>query len=289
LETGTLPLSYCPSKPILSTSRRVRPVRRAREHMFVMRRRTQIEFESAMTLMEAGCGDSEIERLTGIPSGTVSAWRHGRGVAYHRRLAAAKPSWRPNEPQAYCYLLGAYLGDGCIAVFPSGAASLVLTLDSSYPGIIGKVERAMSCVLQTPVSRFLRMAGSVTALQTCHPALPYVFPQHGRGRKHTRAIRLTAWQRTLTERHPEHLIRGLIHSDGCRVINRFKTKLPSGRVAEYAYPRYFFSNLSADIRQIFCEHCDLLDIRWTQSNSRNISVSHRRSVARLDEFVGPKS
>jgi hypothetical protein len=223
--------------------------------MFEMRRRTQLEFESAMTLMEAGCGDSEIERLTGIPSGTVSAWRHGRGLDYHRRLAAAKPSWRPNEPRAYSYLLGVYLGDGCITVLPSGAASLVVTLDSGYPGIVGEVERAMHCFLPgTPVSRYLRMAGSLTALQICHPALPYVFPQHGRGRKHTRPIRLTAWQRALTETHPEHLIRGLIHS-----------------------------------RQIFCDHCDLLGIRWTQSNSRNISVSHRKSVACLDDFVGPKS
>ncbi len=42
--------------------------------------------------------------------------------------------------------------------------------------------------------------------------------------------------------------RGLIESDGCRTVNRFKTKLPSGRIAEYAYPRYFFSDTSADIR-----------------------------------------
>jgi hypothetical protein len=51
---------------------------------------------------------------------------------------------------------------------------------------------------------------------------------------------------------------------------------------------YFFSNLSSDIRALFCEHCELLGIRWTQSNPRNISVSHRRTVALLDDFVGPK-
>ena len=87
---------------------------------------------------------------------------------------------------------------------------------------------------------------------------------------------------------PEPFLRGLIHSDGCRTVNRFKTKLPSGRVAEYAYPRYFFSDQSADIRGLFCEFCERLGVRWTQSNPRNISVSHRRSVALLDEFVGPK-
>src|SRR5918992_2690426 len=139
------------------------------------------------------------------------------------------------------------------------------------------------------VHEFLRMGSSVTAVQANHPALPFAFPQHGRGRKHTRRIILTDWQRALTHAHPKELLRGLIHSDGCRTVNRFKTKLPSGRVAEYEYPRYFFSNLSADIRGLFCEYCERLGVRWTQSNHRNISVSHRRSVAILDGFIGPKS
>src|SRR5919199_2636498 len=114
---------------------------------------------------------------------------------------------------------------------------------------------------------------------------PEFFPQHGSGPKHQRRIVLEPWQREVVDRFPERFLRGLIHSDGCRTINRFKTRLPSGRVAEYAYPRYFFSNLSPGIRGLFCEYCDRLGIRWTQSNHRNISVSHRVSVARLDEFV----
>jgi len=68
----------------------------------------------------------------------------------------------------------------------------------------------------------------------------------------------------------------------CRTTNRFRTTLPSGRVAEYAYARYFFSNLSADIRGLFCDACDALGVRWTLSNPRNVSVAHRASVARLD-------
>ena len=117
---------------------------------------------------------------------------------------------------------------------------------------------------------------------------PDLFPQMGPGRKHERAIVLAPWQREIVETHPWPFVRGLIHSDGCRTVNRFKTRLPSGRVAEYAYPRYFFSNLSADIRGLFCESCERLGLRWTQSNHRNISVSHRTSVALLDEYVGPK-
>jgi hypothetical protein len=115
------------------------------------------------------------------------------------------------------------------------------------------------------------------------------FPQHGPGKKHERKIELVEWQLEITHRYTQEFIRGLVHSDGSRCINRFSVKLPSGRVGRYAYPRYFFTNHSADIRRIFCDHCDLLGIRWSQSNSRNISISPRDSVAQLDSFVGPKT
>jgi hypothetical protein len=93
----------------------------------------------------------------------------------------------------------------------------------------------------------------------------------------------------LVDAYPQELLRGLIHSDGCRTVNRFSTTLPSGRVAEYAYPRYFFSNMSPDIRRCSARPATRSAIRWTQSNHRNISVSHRRSVAALDAFIGPKA
>ncbi|MDQ6822293.1 MAG: hypothetical protein M3076_18465 [Actinomycetota bacterium] len=65
--------------------------------------------------------------------------------------------------------------------------------------------------------------------------------------------------------------------------------LPSGRTAEYHYVRYFFSNHSDDIRHIFAEHCAFLGIRVTQSSHRNLSISHRHSVAILERIVGPKT
>jgi len=122
-----------------------------------------------------------------------------------------------------------------------------------------------------------------------NPNLPVAFPQHGPGPKHRREIRLAEWQRLIVHDEPQALLRGLIHSDGARCVNRFDTGLPSGRVAHYEYPRYFFSNLSSDIRGIFCDGCEQLGIKWTQSNHRNISVAHRASVAYLDSFVGPKA
>jgi hypothetical protein len=116
----------------------------------------------------------------------------------------ARPGWRPQSPAAYSYLLGAYLGDGHIVVFSPGSASLIITLNSTYPAIIAEVHEAVAAAFpEVGVHEFLRMGGSVTAVQANHPALPFAFPQHGPGKKHTRRIILSEWQRELTHAYPK--------------------------------------------------------------------------------------
>jgi len=193
-------------------------------------------------------------------------------------------SYRPPDRRSYSYLLGLYLGDGYVDWRTN---QLVIACDAGYPELIEDCWAAMQLASPGCHIGFYRTLGCIRVVGGSRLWLT-AFPQHGPGRKHERPIALAPWQREIVDEFPHEFLRGLIHSDGCRTINRFKTKLPSGRVAEYAYPRYFFSNLSADIRALFCEYCDKLGVRWTQSNHRNISVSHRRSVAVLDAFIGPK-
>jgi hypothetical protein len=109
---------------------------------------------------------------------------------------------------------------------------------------------------------------------------PCLFPQHGPGPKHERKIKLVDWQQDIVDEHPAKLVRGLIHSDGCRVMNK-----SMGRV----YVRYFFDNVSEDIRQIFCRACDQLGIEWRHPKEGTISIARRESIALLDTFVGPKT
>ena len=199
------------------------------------------------------------------------------------------PGWCPPDPAVYAYVLGMYLGDGCLYVRRPHSV-LTITLDSIYPGIVSETKSALERLVEgINVRVYDDPTHRRTSVAATYRYWTDVFPQHGPGRKHERPIILRDWQHGWLRRAPGRFLRGLIHSDGCRTVNRFKTKLPSGRVAEYEYPRYFFSNLADDIRALFCEYCDLLGIRWTQSNHRNISVSHRDSVARLDEFIGPKA
>lgn len=196
--------------------------------------------------------------------------------------------WRPTDDTSYAYLLGLYLGDGC--VFDTGwSFQLRIHLDAAYPRVIEEAAGAMAATLpHRRVIRRGRTGWRVVILEQNWAHLPCVFPQHGPGRKHERAIVLADWQRPLVQAHPGAFVRGLIHSDGCRTVNRFEARLPSGQRRAYAYPRYFFSNRSPDIRWLFCEAGDQLGVRWTTPNERNISVSRRQSVALLDRHVGPK-
>jgi len=112
------------------------------------------------------------------------------------------------------------------------------------------------------------------------PALAMSAPRHGPGKKHLRPIRLDAWQELLVEEATEEFIRGLIDSDGCRVVTNDRGTRSV---------RYQFSNRSDDIRGIFCAALDALGIPWTRPSQYVIAVYRKAAVARLDEFVGPKS
>jgi hypothetical protein len=164
-----------------------------------------------------------------------------------------------------------------------GGVLLRICLDTGYPRIVDDCWTAMALSMPRCRPGFVPRRGvQVVQVQASGKLWLHAFPQHGPGRKHERKIALEPWQQEIVTRHPQEFVRGLIHSDGCRTTNRFRTTLPSGRAAEYAYARYFFSNLSADIRGLFCAACDAIGVRWTLSNPRNVSVAHRASVARLD-------
>lgn len=117
----------------------------------------------------------------------------------------------------------------------------------------------------------------------------HLFPQHGAGPKHLRPIQLDPWQQVMVDGHPKRFLAGLIHSDGCRSNNTILRCSPGRLPRRYIYPRYQFTNASDDIRRLFTDACELLGVRWTRMNRRNVAVSRRADVAFLDTFIGPKS
>lgn len=261
---------------------------------YVRLMRPESEYREALRLIELGVNDCEIGRRLGIPRGTIRDWRvaaksggrtkHWSGL---RPVTCFRCEGDSVDEEAYAYLLGAYLGDGCISLMRRGVFSLRVTCDLKYPDIINEIATHIVIVRGAEVVGFVLAKGCVNVSSTWKH-WPCVFPQHGPGRKHEREIKLTEWQLQMVETHPKALIRGLIHTDGTRHVNEVPRRLSAG-IKRYRYPRYQFTNYSSDIRLIFTDALDLLDVHWTVTSERNISIARRKDVAFLDTFVGPKS
>jgi len=209
--------------------------------------------------------------------------RHG-SAAINRGGGERHDLWQP-EKSAYAYLLGVYLGDGWLSSSRQSWC-LSIALDTAYPGIIESCRTAIGTVNGGRSPWVIPDPGGKNCVRigSGWKRWPCLFPQHGPGRKHHRNIELAGWQRDIAEARPGALLGGLIHSDGWRGLNRVYVK---GRW--YEYPRYQFSNRSDDIRRIFTDTCDLIGVRWRRWGRYHISVARRESVAKLDEFVGPKA
>lgn len=249
-----------------------------------------------LRLSDSGLNNCEISRRTGVPRPTIRDWVRGK-LPHSYAFAGEPPLARCDRcgdgehrveglSSDYVHLLGLYLGDGSISRHRRDVFRLRISLDVRYPKIVRECEEVMQAVVpRNRVHRQLR-ACNCYEVNAYSKSWPCLFPQHGPGVKHARPIFLADWQQRLAERWPDRLLKGLIQSDGCRVIN-------TGR-GNWTHPRYAFSNVSTDITSIFCTACDRLGLRWTASFPKSTStavsiyVSRKADVARLDEFVGPK-
>jgi LAGLIDADG DNA endonuclease family protein len=267
--------------------------------------RSYDEYREILKLWELGINKKMIARVTGIPRATIidCIRRYGSVDRLESSFNQIKESSLLNNLQQdlgeqnailrqnYAYLLGLYLGDGCITKARK-VYRLRIALDASYPGIIDSCAQAIQVLLPENqvglVKNYYRQELSYVEVSSYYLHWPDVFPQHGVGTKHTRLIQLESWQQSIVEACPLEFFRGLYHSDGSRFSNIVKGK---------DYPRYQFTNYSNDIRQMFSDTCDQLGLHWTTKIRRSrgteqatdIFISRRKDVEYLDQFIGPKS
>jgi hypothetical protein len=253
--------------------------------------------QKVLALLPDGAKNTEVARSFGIPPGTVGYWKHvdrvkrGEPITVRPSLLCPRCDGRDLDKAAYSYLLGLYLGDGHISHYAKHKVpSLMITLDDAWPGIQAGTERALRTVFPYNATCRVRSKGAHN-IKVYFKHLDCLFTQHGPGKKHERAIVLENWQREIVDEHPWEFVRGLIHSDGCRITN-WTTRVVGGERKRYEYPRYFFTNVSDDIRQLFTGTLDRLGVDRTHctrhGNPYNISVARKASVALLDSHVGPK-
>ncbi|MEU2262219.1 transcriptional regulator [Streptomyces sp. NPDC019645] len=252
--------------------------------------------ERALALIATGRSLNSVSKETGISRAAIRAWQV-RIEPLPRLLGQAAPCPRcrpepaaPQDTPAYAYLLGLYLGDGCISAHPRGGHQLRIACADAWPGLIDACRTAITSVRPEDSAYILQKQGCVMVTSygrhwTC------LFPQHGPGRKHERTIVLQAWQERIVHAHSWEFVRGLIHSDGCRVTN-WTTRVVRGERKRYEYPRYFFTNTSTDIVRLFTDTLDRLGVEWRTLHQRRaavtVSVARRASVALMDAHIGPK-
>ena len=237
--------------------------------------------QQAFDLRSRGLSTSEIHRELGVSRAAITVWLRDRSTALSVRPGCFVCSDVPlTVPDQYVYLLGQYLGDGCVTTYHR-VPKLRIACADAYPGIRTLVSKAVSSVSGNSVMTVQKIGCSELAAYWNH--WPCLFPQHGPGRKHERPIVLERWQRDLVADHPWDLLRGLTHSDGCRSLNT----IWRGDKA-YAYPRYFFSNESTDIIGVFTDALDQIGVRWRMCRPNLVAVSRRADVALMDDHIGPK-
>ena len=245
--------------------------------------------------MDRGHSPVAVAKLTGISRSTLRQWRDYPYAGNQNQRAACwrcrRPPELPEPADDYAYLLGLYLGDGCISAGgdpAKGVWVLRITCADAWPGLIAECTRAVAAVRPDNRVRAMQIDGGGCTVVVCYSRhWPCLFPQHGAGKKHDRKIELEPWQRSMTTQHADSFARGLFHSDGCRFLNRVRRPLADGD-HWYEYPRYMFTNESLDILGLCGQALDVLGVSWRFSRRNTISVARREAVARLDEFVGPK-
>jgi len=249
--------------------------------------RSNNEYRQILSLWESGLNKSQIARKIGIPRETVrdcvnkfktlrdlEEYLH-REQKLHWTVRRKSQEFRVN----YAYMLGVYLGDGYIATHPR-TYRLRISLDKKYPDIIQRVIDSMQALVPNNGVHTVDGIGCLEVSCYCNDWIE-MFPQHGEGVKHKRDIVLENWQEKIVDEYLIEFVRGLYHSDGSRTV-------PYKGTEKEMRPRYYFTNYSQDIQQLFCDAVEKLGLNWTKWG-KNVSIIRKADVAFLEEHLGAKS
>src|SRR5581483_9043982 len=147
-----------------------------------------------LALKAAQWTDRQISEWTGVPINTIRGWRRkGISLSAARVLGGAPPRCAAcgHEPHdfnvlpnaAYAYLLGLYLGDGCLTRSGGTSWSLRVTLDEAYPLIIEECCNSVEQIRgRRPKPRRAHKDQRCWSVESTWKSWGCLFPQHGPGK-----------------------------------------------------------------------------------------------------------
>lgn len=162
--------------------------------------------ERVLALKGEGLNHCEISRRTGVSRPTIRDWCRGnlphsfrpKLMRYGRRVRSTRSCEKCGGEEhdfrqlstAYAYLLGLYLGDGCISRGRRDVYRLRIALDRKYPMIVDECAAAMQAVVPWNRVHCQLTPKNYIEVHAYSKAWPCLFPQHGPGKKHERTITL---------------------------------------------------------------------------------------------------
>lgn len=226
-----------------------------------------------------GLNKSEISKLTDVSRSTIREW-----------LDNPKPVNEVFNPQKYIiekkieneysYILGLYLGDGYINQMPR-TWKLRFFLSGKYGDLNNfAVSQLKKIFPENVINPYQHPKHDMITIYVHSQKIPFLFPQYGKGMKHTRKIKLNEWQEEIIQ--PKFFIMGLFHSDGCYYIRKDKR---TGK----EYQSYDFRNESDDLHNLFKKYCEMLGISCTfSSKPKNSHIYKKNYVTKMFEMIGTK-
>jgi hypothetical protein len=272
------------------------------------------KYVEAMRLKSNGMRICDIIKILGLKRSCVNNWIN-RGSSQHYRISLGKSPRKGSKlPEnydpitymrelnhglsdlqrnsIYSFILGMYLGDGCIG--RTRTKTLTIALDKKHEKLNEYVINAFTLlfnkkpkIFDRSVDRGQKFKSNSITVSMSSINIGIIFPHEGVGPKHLRKIELQEWQKEII--NPVELIKGLMFSDGCYYYCN-----------HYKHYFYGFTNASMDIIKILEYYLNLLNIRYNKNITKafrakattsrnNICIGQKEDVEKLHSLIGDKT
>ena len=211
-------------------------------------RKTVDEVNHILDLYNSGCSQNKIFKTLGIDRGTIRQIINDPQGYLNK--ATIKFNLSEINKKSYAFILGVYLGDGCISkTHTPNVYRLRIALDNKYKELNEEVISELKILFPNNKIAHYAVENTNGCIISVHSSnLLTLFPQHDIGRKHERPIILEDWQKEIVNEFPVDFLKGLIYTDGCFYLAGGK------------YKRCNFTNKSKDIIDLCSDTMNKLNI-----------------------------